>query len=344
MKTMNRSTYAGLAVCVGATFVLESGMRGAFADSVAPLVAQAAPKQPGNDSATTLKSDKPASGAQKDARPRPIKKQVISKDGTSIAYDQSGEGPVVIVVASALSDRSGAARLAGLMARGFCVINHDRRGRGASGDTAPYAVEREIEDIEALIDASGGSAFLFGSSAGAVLALEAASQLPGKVKKLAVHEPPFIVDDSRPPVPSDFVARVREFASTGRWGEVVEYFMVKAVGVPADAVDKMRKAPMWAGMEKLAHTLVYDGIIMGDTQAGKPLPTNRWSSATMPALVIDGDKSDTFLRNGAQALAGVLPNAQRRTLPGQNHGVVVMAPAALAPVLMEFFSGKSEAR
>ncbi len=267
---------------------------------------------------------------------------VRSKDGTIIAFEQSGAGPVVILVTGALSTRAGNARLAALLAPHFTVINYDRRGRGGSGDTQPYAVDREIEDIEALIVHAGETAFVFGSSSGAALALEATNKLPAKITRQALFEPPFIVDDSRPPVPEDFVSRVSELASTGHRGDAVEYFMTQAVGVPAEAVSQMRQSPMWAGMERVAHTLAYDGAIMGDTQSGRPLPESRWATVAVPTLVLDGEMSDAFLRNGAQALARVLPNAQLRTLPGQDHSVVFTAPQAIAPVLVEFFqSGKN---
>lgn len=262
---------------------------------------------------------------------------VRSKDGTSIAFERSGAGEVVILVSGALSTRAGNARLAALLAPHLTVINYDRRGRGQSGDTQPYAVDREIEDIEALIDHAGGSAFLFGSSSGAALALEATGKLPAKVTKAALFEPPFIVDESRPPVPADFVAHVNELVSADRRGDAVEYFMTQAVGVPTEAVARMRQSPMWPGMERTAHTLAYDGAIMGVTQAGKPLPAGRWASATVPALVIEGEMSAQWLRNAAQALAAALPNARLRTLQGQDHSVVFRAPQAIAPVLVEFF-------
>lgn len=239
-------------------------------------------------------------------------RKVASKDGTSIAFDQSGKGPALIVVASALAGRSDAKRFAELLAQHFTVINYDRRGRGDSGDTKPYAVQREVEDIKALIDAAGGSAFVFGSSSGAVLALEVASKLPAKVKKLALYEPPFIVDDSRPRVPADFVKQVTDFVVSGRRGDAIEYFMTKGVGIPAEFVAQMRHMPMWAGMEKLAHTLAYDGTIMGGTQSGKPLPSKRWASAAAPTLVMHGGASDAWLRNAAAALAGMMSNAKQR--------------------------------
>jgi pimeloyl-ACP methyl ester carboxylesterase len=273
---------------------------------------------------------------------------VTSRDGTTIAYAQSGAGQPVILVTGALGVRYDQT-LADLLARHFTVVNFDRRGRGDSGDTLPYAVQREVEDIEALIDAVGGSAFVYGLSSGAVLALEAASKLPGKVKKLALYEPPFIVDDSRPPVPADYVAQLNAAIAAGRPGDAVEIFMTKAIGIPAEFVAHMRSAPVsevwgddpgtmkppeWSDMEKVAHTLAYDGTIMGDTMSGQPLPTGKWKTNTRPTLVITGGNSEGFFHSGAKALVNILPNAQHRVLEGQDHAV---APSALAPVLVEFF-------
>ena len=260
---------------------------------------------------------------------------VASKDGTSIAFERTGEGPVVILVAGALSDRSMNAPLATRLAGRFTVINYDRRGRGASGDTQPYAVEREVEDLEALIEKAGGTACLYGISSGAVLALEASTRLPAKVRKLVLYEPPFVVDASRPRVPQDFVKRVTAMVAEGRRGDAVEYFMVDAVGFPAAQMPQMNKAPMWPGLEKVAHTLAYDVLVMGDTQAGKPLPEKRWAAAKAPTLVISGGRSEAWLRNAADALDDVLPRAERQTLEGQDHGVQA---AAIAPVLEEFFA------
>lgn len=268
--------------------------------------------------------------------------RVKSRDGTTIAYEKSGEGPTLVLVASALSDRSDAARLAALLAPAFTVINFDRRGRGDSGDTKPYAVRREIEDIEALIDAAGGSAFLFGSSSGAVLALEAADKLSAKIKALALFEPPFIVDKSRPPIPDGFFNEIDTLVSKDRRGDAVALFMTKGIGVPDAFVAEMKRSPMWGAMEKRAHTLPYDGAVMAGLQAGKPLPKGRWTSMTARTLVIDGGESDAFLRSAAQALSEILPASKRRTLKGQDHSVVFTAPEALAPVLVEFFaSGKA---
>jgi pimeloyl-ACP methyl ester carboxylesterase len=275
---------------------------------------------------------------------------VTSKDGTIIAFDQLGNGPAVILVSGALGTRSHSTpnSMAAILSKQFTAIDYDRRGRGDSGDTPPYAVQREIEDIEALIDGTGGPAFLFGNSSGAILALEAARVLPNKVKKLALFEPPFIIDDSRPPLPVDYVEQLNAAITAGRPGDAVEIFMTKAILIPPEFVAMMRNAPMsqtfgdesgakppeWADMEKVAHTLAYDGLIVKDYLAGRPLPPKRWASVTAPTLVIVGGNSEPFFHAGALALVNDMPNAQRRILEGQDHAV---SPAALAPVLIEFF-------
>jgi pimeloyl-ACP methyl ester carboxylesterase len=230
-------------------------------------------------------------------------------------------------------------KLAKLLSEHFTVINYDRRGRGESGDTQPYTVEREIEDIEALIDEAGGSAFVFGSSSGAVLALEATNKLLAKIKKQVLFEPPFIIDDSRPPMPDDFAKQVTELVSAGRRNDAVMLFFTKGMGIPTIAVMLMRHLMSgWSKGVGMAHTLPYDFAILAGTQAGKPLPAKRWVSATVPTLVLTGEKSEAFFHNGARSLADLLPNAQHRILKGQHHGSVVMAPKAFASVLIEFFN------
>ena len=278
-----------------------------------------------------------AGGPGKEQKEQPVVRTVRSKDGTTIAFDQSGAGPVVILVSGSLSDRRGGARLAERLAPHFTVISYDRRGRGSSGDTAPYAVAREVEDIEALIHHAGGSAHLFGASSGAALALEAANRLPGKVKKAALFEPPFVTDDSRPPMPPDLAARLDEMIAAGRRGDAVEYFMTKAVLAPPEAVAQMRQSPMWPAMEKLAHTLPYDMAVMGDTLFGRPLPAGRWGAAKMPVLVLDGGRSGAWLRNSARALAKLLPDAKHQTLEGQDHSAPFMAAPVVAEALVKFF-------
>ena len=243
-----------------------------------------------------------------------IKQKIVtSKDGTSIAFEEKGAGPVVILVEPALSDRSGSAKLAKHLAGKFTVVSYDRRGRGKSTDTQPYAIEREVEDIEALIDATGGSAFLFGSSSGSVLALEAANKLGGKVKQLFMYEPPFIIDDSRPPMPDDFIKEVSALVSANRRNDAVRLFFIKAIGIPAFAVTLMKLLmPGWSKMAGVAHTIPYDVTILAGTQTGQPLPSNRWVSTTLPTLVMVGSKSEAFFHTGAKALIGLLPNAQYR--------------------------------
>src|SRR5256885_6744806 len=175
--------------------------------------------------------------------------KVRSADGTLIAFERSGEGPAVIVVEGAFCDRGTSAPLAALLAPHFTVFAYDRRGRGDSGDTAPYAVARELQDLDAVIAAAGGSAFAYGMSSGAVLALEAAAR-GSAISKLALYEPPLI--PGRP----DFAARLAELVAAGRKGAAAEYFMTEAVGIPGEVVAQIRQAPMWPGMERIAHTLV----------------------------------------------------------------------------------------
>lgn len=268
-------------------------------------------------------------------------RSVISKDGTGIAFDQSGQGPALILVAGASATRKDEAAVAASLAPYFTVFAYDRRARGDSGDTPPYAVEREVEDIEALINEAGGSAFLFGHSSGAVLALEAARLLPGQIIKLAVYEPPFIIDDSRPPAPADFAAHLNELVSADRRGEAVEAFMA-VVGTPPEMLAQMRQSPLWPRMEADAQSFVYDATIVGDTERGDPSALKKWESTTVPTLVMDGTvflgrpEPHAFMRHGADELARVLPNAQRRTLEGQDHGP---ADDVLVPVLREFYLG-----
>jgi pimeloyl-ACP methyl ester carboxylesterase len=255
--------------------------------------------------------------------------RVTSSDGTTIAFDRLGDGPPVILVCGGSTDRMANAPLAELLAEHYTVLNYDRRGRGGSGDTLPYAVEREVEDLDAVIEAAGGSAFVYGTSSGGALAFEAAASGLA-IKKLALWEPPYILDESRRP-PADTARTYTELVSAGRRGEAVEYFMGKVVGLPPEFVAQARNAPWWPAQEALAHTLAYDATIMGDYS----LPTERLASVTTPTLVIDGGASFPWMGETAQALADVLPDARHRTLEGQTHDV---APEALAPVLVEFFA------
>lgn len=256
--------------------------------------------------------------------------KVTSKDGTTIAYEQSGTGPAVILVCGGSVDRSSNAGLAALLAERFTVYNYDRRGRGDSGDTPPYAVEREIEDIEAVADAAGGSAFLYGSSSGAALAMEAARQLPGKITKLAMWEPPYIPEGFQRP-PANTAQIYTDLVAQGKRGDAAEFFMAKVVGMPPEFVAQARSAPWWPAQEALAHTLAYDATIMGDYT----LPTERAAEVKCPTIVLDGGASMPFMHPTAVALAGVLPNGQQRTLEGQRHDADA---AVLAAAVGEFFA------
>jgi hypothetical protein len=262
--------------------------------------------------------------------------EVLSKDGTIIGFDRLGEGPPVVLVCGASTARSANAALAAVLARRFTVFNYDRRGRGDSGDTPPYAVEREVEDLDAVIAAAGGSAAVYGTSSGAALALEAAASGLA-VTKLALWEPPFIVDGSRPRPPADAAATYGELVSAGRRGDAVEFFMAKVVGMPAEFVAEARKAPWWLAQEAMAHTLVYDATIMGDHS----VPTQRVAAVAAPALVIDGAASPGWMHTTAQAVANLLPAGRYHTLEGQEHNV---AAEALAPVLEAFFAGRNGTR
>jgi pimeloyl-ACP methyl ester carboxylesterase len=260
-------------------------------------------------------------------------RKAISKDGAAIAFDRRGQGFPVILVDGALCYRGmgESGRLAALLAPHFTVFTYDRRGRGDSGDTAPYAVEREVEDIAALLSEAGGEAFVWGMSSGAILALEAAKSLAG-IKKLAIYEAPLIVDDSRASTQDGWV-RIGEAVAADRRSDAVKLFL-KLVGAPGLFIAALRLTPIWSKLKAIAHTLPYDGAIVRDCQQGKPLPADRWAGVTAPTLVIDGGKSPAWMRRANQALAQILPNARYRTLDRQTHR---LKPKALAPLLIAFF-------
>jgi pimeloyl-ACP methyl ester carboxylesterase len=261
--------------------------------------------------------------------------EVTSKDGTRIVFDRTGGGPPLILVGGALNDRGSGAPYAEPLAMSFTVYTYDRRGRGDSGDTPPYAVDREIEDLDALTREAGGSAFQFGHSSGAALVLETAARTGG-AEKIALYEPPYNVDDTRTPVPLDYVAHLDQLIAEGRRGDAVEYFMVAGVGMPPEAVAPMRDAPFWPYLEAVAHTIAYDARVMGFDRPDRSLPVERWKAIEAPALVMDGEASPEWGRNAAQAVTDALPNAERRSLPGQTHEV---DPVLLTPVLVDFFVG-----
>jgi pimeloyl-ACP methyl ester carboxylesterase len=257
---------------------------------------------------------------------------VTSRDGTTIAYERTGAGHPVIIVDGALCYRgSGPARkVAAELSDRFTVVTYDRRGRGESGDTEPYSVEREIEDIEALIEAAGGRADLVGFSSGAVLALEAACA-GAAIDRIAAYEPPLIVDDTRPPTPADYVPGLEADLAAGRPGAAVKRFM-RLVGMPGVLVSLFPILPNWGRLKRVAPTLVYDAAIMGDTQSGRPLDRGRWAAVRVPTIVLVGGKSPGWMANGTRALAELLPSSERVVLEGQSH---MVKARALAPTLKE---------
>jgi len=259
---------------------------------------------------------------------------VRSKDGTTIAFDKQGAGPALILVDGAMGTRSGGSKpqLATLLAPHFTVYRYDRRGRGDSGDRKPYAVEREIEDLEALIDKAGGSAFLYGHSSGACLALDATVTLGDKVTKLALYEAPYNDDPEAQQAWGEYLKHLTDALASGRRGDAVALFMAY-VGMPAAQIEGMRQAPFWGEMEAIAPTLAYDhsAIMCKDSS----IPTERAARVHVPTLVLHGGNSFPFMRKTAKTLSKTIPVATLRTLDGQTHDV---EPEALAPVLVEFFA------
>jgi pimeloyl-ACP methyl ester carboxylesterase len=263
--------------------------------------------------------------------------KVVSKDGTQIDYDKRGIGPALILVDGALGYRAlgFGTQLSDLLARQFSVYSYDRRGRGESGNTMLYALEREAEDIGALIDAAGGSAFVYGISSGACLALEAATRLGSKVKKLALYEPPYDSDPAAVQPWKEYRQKLSELLRADRRGDAVTLFM-HFVGTPKEMIDGMRQSPGWPAMESVAPTLMYDADDIGDDRS---VPVEKAARVTVPTLLIDGGANleiMPYMSKTADALAAAMPHARRRTLEGQTHAVNA---EVLAPVLVEFFGG-----
>ena len=263
-----------------------------------------------------------------------------SADGTPIAFTRAGHGPPLILIDGALCHRGAGPNrgLAKRLAQDFTVLTYDRRGRAESGDTAPYAVEREVEDIAAVVETVGAPVHLYGISSGGMLALEAAARLASDVAKLVLYEIPFVVDESRPPVGAEVAARLDALVAAGRRGGAVKLFMREVVRLPSPLVGAMPAFPGWRANKAVAHTLAYDLAVMADTQRGEPLPARRWAFVDVPALVLCGGRSPAWVRNGAVQLANVLPNARHATLAGQTHQV---RPDALAPAVTEFLAGRT---
>jgi pimeloyl-ACP methyl ester carboxylesterase len=256
---------------------------------------------------------------------------VTSKDGTRIAYDKVGRGRVVILVLGALNSRKSGAKLAKLLAPRFTVITYDRRGRGDSTDTVPYSPQREVEDIEALIDEVGGPVYLYGHSSGAAIALEAAFRLRRRVRKLAIYEAPYALDVDARKAAKEYNGLLKKLLASKRNGDAVALF-IRAVGVSEKQIQALRRMPMWRGLEAMAPTLAHDSEVLGE---GHSLPTALLAGVTTPTIVMHGGAGAPSMRDAAQAITEAIPNAQLRTLAGQTHGV---KPKVLAPVLEEFFA------
>jgi pimeloyl-ACP methyl ester carboxylesterase len=260
---------------------------------------------------------------------------VTSGDGTRIAYETVGSGAPLVIVEGAFGTRGDAREYACALSGLFTAACYDRRGRGDSGDTQPYAPERELEDLRAVIGALGGSAFVYGHSGGGALSLDAvAAGL--LIPKLAVYEPPFTIDDSRPPYPDGFVDSLRGMVEAGRRGDAVAEFCRTGLLMPESEIEKARQAPFWPQWESLAHTLVYDYEVLGDRISGRPLPSAWADSIAIPVLIFEGGDSPVWLRNVVTSLVTILPNATKRTLTGQRHN----PPAdVLAPILDSLYGG-----
>ncbi|MGW5556184.1 alpha/beta fold hydrolase [Micromonospora sp. NPDC003944] len=260
----------------------------------------------------------------------PVVEQVRSADGTPIAFERSGAGPAIILVGGAFGDRNATRDLSAALAPDFTAFGYDRRGRGQSGDTAPYEVGREIDDLAALIAAAGGSAAVYGISSGAVLAALATAQ-GLSVTGLVMFEPPFQVG-SHVGVRPDITPQLIELIAADDRDGAVATFLSASVGLPAEQISAMRSQPMWAGLTAVAHTLVYDAIVT----AGGRLPADRLGAVTTPTLGVDSTGSPQWLRDASRAAAEAVPGGRSVSLDGGYHDV---PPTTLAPVLREFLLG-----
>lgn len=256
-----------------------------------------------------------------------------SADGTTIAYERVGTGPALVLVDGALCYRgAGPMRpLAALLQATFTVYTYDRRGRGESSDTLPYATTREVEDLQAVIAAAGGEAYVYAISSGAALVLATASAATGSgITRMALYEPPFMAEAEDGSRTKEYTERLRELLDGGRNGDAVALFMT-TVGVPSQAIAGIRAQPGWAMLEAIAPTLAYDDELL----AGGSVPRHLTSTVAIRGLVLSGGASPEGLQQAAKATAAALPTASHRTLDGQTHDV---DPEALAPVLVTFFA------
>ena len=261
--------------------------------------------------------------------------EVFSPDSTAIAFDRLGDGPPVIVVCGAMCDRALMRPTAEELAKYFTAFNYDRRGRGNSRDTAPYAVQREIEDIGALIAKAGGTASVYGHSSGAGLVLRAAAHgLP--IEKIVLHDPPYAPDGDEEArrISRAYGENIKAMLSADRRGDAVELFMT-TVGMPQEMIEGMRHTPRWAELEAMAPTLAYDSEVMDDIGRDGTIPVDQANRVTVPALVLTGGADYPWMTDVGRRLADAMPNGRHRVLEGQEH---VVPPQVLVPVLAEFFA------
>lgn len=258
---------------------------------------------------------------------------VRSADGTEIAFQRSGHGQPVILIGGAFSNRQIFAGLADALSAQFTAVSYDRRGRGASGDTAPYAVDREVEDLGALIAGVGGRACLFGHSSGACLALEAALQ-GLTIDRVAAYEAPYIPDEVERRPGADLAGRLRALLQQGRRGDAVELFQTEAIGIPQAVVEGFKTTPMWAELTGLAHTLPYDVEITGP---GNVLPARRLAAVPVPVLVMAGGAGIEWMPTAGRTLAATIPGARLAIFDRLDHGGPQAHPELLAPALVDFF-------
>jgi len=260
---------------------------------------------------------------------------VTSHDGTRIAYQKTGAGPALVLVDGGLCYRASGwtVQLSEKLADRFTVYAYDRRGRGESGNTLPYAPEREYEDLEAVITAAGGRVLLYGHSSGGVIVLDTANR-GADVGRAVVYEIPFITDDTRRLMPG-YAERMRTLIAAGCNGDTVKHFMRNGVGMPGFVIFIIGLLPFFKTLNDIAPTLAYDTALTEPQQHGEPLSRSRWSHVTAPVKVVGGGKSPLWLRNAQRAIAAVLPDARHAELPGQTHAVKLDAVAA---TLREFFA------
>ena len=260
-----------------------------------------------------------------------------SADSTPIAYEVTGSGPTLVIVEGALCHRAMGAfdELAPIMADRFTVVGYDRRGRGESSPgRSPYAVQREVEDLVAVLESVDPQASVFGGSSGAALSLEAARQ--GLLKsRLAVYEPPFILDGSHAPDDPGFTDHLRALLAGGHRTRAVKAFL-RLLGVPAPVVTVMPLLPMWKKLTASADTLPNDFEIVSPYRRGQPLPDRHYAAIGVPTLLVAGGKSPAYMQNAPVAIAAQIPGAATVILAGQTHEVKAKA---LAPVLASHFLG-----